>query len=117
MLRKQGMVSRQLLAPILEDEAVTRGLGDPEARILIEWLVAQAEQLSGRETCVQAQGRAVGQLCRKARAISRFVYLWSDPGSRAGACQLAATERFRWPLPTTDMDPCELMLDILAHEA
>jgi hypothetical protein len=48
---------------------------------LFEWLVTQAEQLSGREKCVEAQGRAVGQLCRKARAISRFVYLWTDPGA------------------------------------
>ena len=28
-----------LLSRILDDEALTRGLGDAEARLLVEWLV------------------------------------------------------------------------------
>ncbi len=110
------MVSKGILKPILENEAVTRGLGDPEARILIEWLVTQAEHLSAGGVCAPQLGQAVDKLCRRARAISRFVTLWGGQRSRAAACQLAATERFPWPLPTTDVDPCELMLDILEYE-
>jgi hypothetical protein len=110
------MVSKRFLKPILDDEAVTRGLGDPEARILIEWLVTQAEHLSAAGEGTPQADQAVQQLCLRARAISRFVTLWGQRRSRPAACQLAATERFPWPLPTTDVDPCELMLDILAYE-
>jgi hypothetical protein len=113
-LPEQGMVSKSIFRPILDNEAVTRGLGDAEARILIEWLVTQAEKMSAREKCVEKVRRAVEQLCRRARVLTRFVVLWNS--SRASACQLAATERFCWPLPTTTVDPCELMLDILSYE-
>jgi hypothetical protein len=111
------MLPKRILKPILENEAVTRGLGDPEARILIEWLVGQAEAYSAQERCTDRISGEVNRLCTRARAISRFVWLWGRPRSRPAACQLAATERFPWPLPTTDMDPCELMLDILSYEA
>lgn len=110
------MNSKRILRPILENEAVTRGLGDAEARILIEWMVTEVERLSARERCLQTVQTAVERLCRRARAISRFVWLWCEPRSRGAAYQLAATERFPWPLPTTTVDPCELMLDILAYE-
>src|SRR5262249_38985427 len=102
-----------LLHLILTDESLTRGLGDPEARVLIEWLVECAEDLISR-TRPEAETE-VRRLCRRGRAIARFVYLWCD-GSRAGACQLAASERFTWPLPVAAVDPCELMQRIVAWE-
>jgi hypothetical protein len=104
-----------LLSPILDDEAITRGLGDAEARILIEWLVDRAEHVQ-QEYLVEEQAQAtVGRLCRRARSISRFVTLWEQE-QRAAACQLAATERFSWPLPTDAVDPCDLMQAILSWE-
>jgi hypothetical protein len=102
-----------LLHLILSDEALTRGLGDAEARVLIEWLVEQAEQLAGAATPGAAE--EVRRLCRRGRAISRFVGLWCG-GGRAGATQLAAAERFAWPLPSTVGDACELMQQIVFWE-
>jgi hypothetical protein len=102
-----------LLQIVLSDEALTRGLGDAEARVLIEWLVDGAEQLA-RVAAPDAPAR-VRRLCRRGRAVARFVGLWCG-GGRAGACQLAAAERFAWPLPTTAVDPCELMQEIVAWE-
>ncbi len=110
------MLSKQILKPILDNEAITRGLGDPEARVLIEWLVAQAEGFSAQLARDDEVLESVQKLCRRARSISRFVSLWTNPKTRGSACQLAATELFAWPLPSTDIDPCELMLDILYYE-
>jgi hypothetical protein len=111
------MVSKEILRPILANEAITRGLGDPEARVLIEWLVGQAEKTEHQGQSSKEAIASVERLCRRARAISRFVTLWGHPRERGGAYQLAATELFPWPLPTTDVDPCELMIDILAYES
>ena len=58
----------------------------------------------------------VGRLCRRGRAIGRFVQLWTDPYDRGAAIQLAASERFDWPLPSSDMDPGDLMHHILTWE-
>jgi hypothetical protein len=108
---------KSLLNPILDDEGLTRGLGDPEARILIEWLVSRAEIIFQKGAGeVDALGD-VQELCRRARALGRFVNLWGQPKGRGAACQLAATARFAWPLPNTDVDPCDLMQSILAWEA
>jgi hypothetical protein len=106
------MLTKDLLTPILDDEALTRGLGDAEARMLIEWLVEQAERCAD----VADASARVRQLCRWGRAIGRFVYLWCHAGLSGPAIQLAASERFNWPLPATWMEPCELMEEILAHE-
>lgn len=108
-------LSKALLSPILDDEALTRGLGDPEARVLVEWLVDQAELIAGSADEEPAR-RTIGCLCRRARAIGRFVALWGQVGGRGAATQLAATERFTWPLPVGDCDPCELMLMVLRWE-
>jgi hypothetical protein len=106
------MLSRPLLNEIVRDESLVRGLADPEARVLIEWLVDRAEELArGGE-----DGEAVRRLCRRGRAISRFVYLWCHAGSRGAALQLAAVERFRCPFPEADADPCLLMQEILTWE-
>jgi hypothetical protein len=111
---RTGMTN-SLLTPILDDDALTRGLGDPEARMLIEWLVEQAEAIQ-EENLADNQARAtVSRLCRRARSISRFVSLWVQD-QRGAACQLAATERFSWPLPTSAVDPCDLMQEILSWE-
>jgi hypothetical protein len=105
-----------LLSEILDNEALTRGLNDPEARILIEWLVDRVEHLLTEAGEAAARGE-VSRLCSRGRAISRFVRLWCHDRARGGAVQLAATERFMWPLPAASIDPCELMQSILSWEA
>ena len=60
----------------------------------------------------------VHKLCRRARAVSRFVLLWCGRRDRGAAIQLAAVERFRWALPDdAEADPCDLMQIILDGEA
>jgi hypothetical protein len=113
------MVSKALLTEIFTSESLTRGLCDPEARILVEWLVEQAERIDRRAPAGDAETtrREIGQLCRRARGLSRFVHLWCHRRQRGAAIQLAATERFLWPLPCETMDPCELMYAILSCES
>jgi hypothetical protein len=108
---------KELLNHILDNDALTRGLGDPEARILVEWLVDQAERLAGGVGTESAGIAEVQRLCRRARGISQFVKLWCHGRERGAAVQLAAAERFTWPLPTRADDPCELMHSILTWEA
>jgi hypothetical protein len=111
------MRAKPFLSQILANDALTRGLGDAEARVLVEWLVDWVERLvEGAATELQARAE-VQQLCRRARAIGRFVGLWCHVQARGAAGQLAAAERFTWPLPDAGVDPCQLMQDILDWEA
>ena len=104
-----------LLSQVLDDEALTRGLGDAEARVLVEWLVDEVERLE--QTRADA-GPEVRRLRRRARALSHFVLLWCIRRDRGAAVQLAAVERFAWPLPDdAEADACELMQQILGWEA
>jgi len=108
------MVARSLLGPILADENLTRGLGDAEARMLVEWLVERTEEHDAPDDAFLS--RLIQTWCRRARSLSRFVILWCYHNDHGAACQLAATERFSWPLPNCEVDPCDLMHDILAWE-
>ena len=110
------MPAGPLLRHILDDDALTRRLGDPEARVLVEWLVEQAEQLADTRRPDEADSE-VRRLCRRGRALAHFVRLWCLDGSPGAAAQLAASERFPWPLPAGAVDPCELMQAIVAWEA
>ncbi|HWY86054.1 MAG TPA: hypothetical protein VNX28_04985 [Gemmataceae bacterium] len=109
------MLSRALLRPILEDDSLTRGLGDAEARVLVEWLVERMESRHASSSMERTR-EELAFWCRRARAIGRFVTLWCYQNDHGAACQLAATERFPWPFPPTDADACDLMIDILAWE-
>jgi hypothetical protein len=104
-----------LLRQVLQSDSITRGLEDPEARVLVEWLVDKVDELKAGQATENTFPGIVDQLTRRARAIARFVGLWSR-GERGSAVQLAAVERFTWPLPTTAVDPCELMNAILSRE-
>jgi hypothetical protein len=110
------MLPKALLRPILEDEGLTRGLGDPEARILVEWLVERMETSHAGTGSEERTRAELSFWCRRARAIGRFVSLWCHKNDHGAACQLAATERFPWPFPRTDADACDLMADILSWE-
>ena len=107
------MVANPLLHHILSDELLTRGLGDAEARVLVEWLVEQAEELMVVASDEEAK-TSVAWLCRRGRALGHFVRLWCLERGAAG--QFAAAERFAWPLPTATVDPCDLMQAIVAWE-
>lgn len=109
------MLARSVLNHILDDEALTRNLGDAEARVLVEWLVDEAEALGAytdEEALVEVEG-----LRKRGRSLGRFVRLWSIDEDRRGAMQLAASERFDWPLPDGPVDPCLLMQQIIWFEA
>lgn len=110
----QEMLARALLSRIVRDDAMTRGLADPEARLLVEWLVERAEAWADLAAHV-VEGR-IQALCRRGRAICRFVTLWCYQQQHAAALQLAASERFTWPFPEAETDPCELMQAILTWE-
>jgi hypothetical protein len=110
------MGAKPLWAQVLDDEALTRGLGDPEAKVLVEWLVDHAEKLD-QQAGIQGQaGLEIKRLCRRGRAIGRFVTLWCHEDQRGAASQLAAAESFTWPLPVSWIDPCELMEYIVDWE-
>ena len=109
------MVVNPLLHRIVSDERLTRGLGDAEARVLVEWLVDQTEALM-RTQRREGTESAVNWLCLRGRAVARFVRLWCLENARGAAGQLAAAERFSWPLPQAGVDPCELMQAIVGWE-
>jgi hypothetical protein len=104
-----------LLDQVLHDEALTRGLGDAEARVLIEWLVEHAEIMACSMLTAEAE-QFMKRLCRRARGIARFVSLWCLDQAYGAAGQLAVTERFTWPWPDGEVEPCELMQAIVRWE-
>ena len=101
-----------LLHPILRDDALTRHLGDAEARILVEWLVEQAESIATDSDAAEK----VRTMCRRGRAIGLFVSLWCYREQPGAAAQLANAEGFDWPFPEPGIDPDLLMEHILEHE-
>ena len=107
------MQSTPLVRHILRDEAVTRGLGDVEARMIVEWLADRAEQAATITTTEADAWQQVRGHCRRARVIATFVRLWAG-GNGGAALQLAGAERLHWPLPVGDVDAGELMERILA---
>lgn len=107
-----------LVREIVRDESLTRGLGDEEARMLVEWVVDWAELLADASHSDDNARELVTRLRRRGRAIGRFVHLWCDDhtNDRRGATQLAASERFAWPLPEGEVEPPDLMQHILTWE-
>ncbi len=111
------MQARPLISRILDDEGLTDGLTDPEARLLIEWLVDRAERVAEAGASEPTARQEVETLCRRARSIRRFVALWCHRHDHAAATQLAATERLIAPLPPSDCDnPYDVLQRFLEHE-
>lgn len=110
------MGNRSLLNMILRDEALTRGLDDQEARVLIERLAELSDRCAVRGSDAGDLLLRIERLRRRGRAIRQFIDLWCHRGEHAAAIQLAASERFRWPLPEPDADPWLLMHSILDWE-
>ena len=109
------MLARSALTLILDDDSLTRHLGDAEARLLVEWLVDRAEEL-GKSCSEEPLAARIRALCRRGRLIARFVRLWSLDGDPRGAAQFAASERLDWPLPDGPRDAWSLMRDVLSWE-
>lgn len=84
------------------DELLTRGLGDIEARILIDILTCRLD----------ASPHESRQLQMKARVISRIIELWFN-GNRAAAHQLAACAGFADHLPRPGMEADDCMETML----
>ncbi len=87
----------------------------PRRRALVDWLVQRAEECH-THAGVDAVPAEVARLCRRARPIARFVWLWCHREAFAAATQLAAVERFTWALPGEPVDAYELMAEILFWE-
>lgn len=105
-----------LIRGIVRDESLTRGLGDEEARMLVDWVVDWAELLAEAAQSDDDAQALLGRLSRRGKAIGRFVQLWTDDRTRGSAAQLAATERFAWPLPNHRLEAPDLMHHILTWE-
>lgn len=108
-------MNRPLLNLILHDDALTRGLGDEEARILLERVAEWSERQAALATDGNRASR-IERVRRRGRAIRQFVELWCHRREHGAAIQLAAAEQMRWPLPDPDADPWELMHHILDWE-
>jgi hypothetical protein len=57
--------------------------------MLVEWLADWTELLADAARTEDDAWSCVERLCRRGRAISRFVQLWNDPCDRGAAIQLA----------------------------
>ena len=110
------MLDRAFLRPILDDDALTRGLGDEEARIMVEWLVERAENLAASSLADQIRRDRLSRLCRRAKSVGRFVRLWCYEEEHGAAVQLAGTEAIDWPLPKGPEDAPDLMTRLLRCE-
>lgn len=111
-----GMQSLPMVRRILNDESLTRGLGDIEARMIVDWLTDRAEIIADEIDQESEAWQELESWCRKSRTITRFVTLWARPSTRGSAIQLAGSEKSQWPLPTGPMDLGELMENLLAWE-
>ena len=105
-----------IIRQVLRDESITRGLGDIEGRMLMEWLADWTVLFADAARSDDEAWRMTNRLCRRARAINKFVQMWQNPATRNGAGQLAAVERFRWPLPPGPIPTVRLMEQILNWE-
>jgi hypothetical protein len=107
----------KLIRRVLSDEALTRGLGDIEARMIVDWLVGWAEYLMDLHPNMQVAEEQLDKWCMKARAIGRFIRLWEEDSTRPAAMQLAGVERFPWPLPDGSLPVADVLEQILAWES
>jgi hypothetical protein len=111
------MLADKCIHQVMSDERITYGLADPEARVLVEWLVTKAEAIP--ETDLQEEDQQCAwQLCyRRAKVLRQFVALWCYRGRPEAAIQLAASEGMSEYLPIASMDePVDVMLAMMKQE-
>lgn len=111
------MVAEQYIHQVMRDDRITHGLADPEARVLIEWLVNKAEVIPDTELEPQDQVYAWELCYRRAKVLRQFVSLWCYRGRPEAAIQLAASEGMADYLPDASVEePVDIMLTMMKQE-
>ena len=103
MAKLTPAIVRLITAP----EALGVGVEDSVARILVEWLESECQQLpeaSEGELLLRMKDLQI-----HARGILRFCQLWNAPATRPGAIQLWATQRWGFRLPKGQASLWELL--------
>jgi hypothetical protein len=101
----------------MRDARLTQGLQDPEARLLVEWLVDRAEALPATGLHDSDQQTAWNICYRRAKVMRQFVSLWCYRGRPEAAIQLAASEGLAEFLPDSSIeDAPEVMLALMRQE-
>jgi hypothetical protein len=102
---------------VLADARLTLGLEDPEARLLVEWLVDQAEKLPSTGLNDAEQDLAWSLCYRRAKVLRQFVRLWCYRGRPEAAIQLAASEGLADHLPDSSVEEApDVMLTLMKPE-
>lgn len=111
------MVADACIDQVMHDDRLTHGLADPEARLLVEWLVDQAEAIprTGLGECDQ---QLAWTICyRRAKALRQFVSLWCYRGRPEAAIQLAASEGMAEYLPDSSVEEAvDVMLSLMKQQ-
>lgn len=111
------MVAENCIHQVMRDDRITHGLADPEARVLVEWLVNKAETIPDTE--LESQDKIYAwELCyRRAKVLRQCVSLWCYRGRPEAAIQLAASEGMADYLPDGSVEePVDVMLSLMRQE-
>lgn len=111
------MVADACIDQVMHDDRLTSGLADPEARLLVEWLVDHAETIpqTGLGECDQ---QLAWTICyRRAKVLRQFVSLWCYRGRPEAAIQLAASEGMSEYLPDSSVEEAvDVMLVLMKQQ-
>jgi len=89
---------------VMADSRLTYGLEDPEARLLVEWLVEKAEHLPESGLREDELNTAWQVYYRRAKVLRKCVQLWCYRGRPEAAIQLAASEGLAEFLPNSAVE-------------
>jgi hypothetical protein len=102
---------------VMGDSRLTYGLEDPEARLLIEWLVDKAEHLPEMGLRETEQDVTWQLYYRRAKVLRKCVQLWCYRGRPEAAIQLAASEGLAEFLPNSSVEEgVEVMSSLMRGE-
>ncbi|MBL8822991.1 MAG: hypothetical protein JNJ77_10420 [Planctomycetia bacterium] len=111
------MMTTECIQRVMHDERITYGLADPEARVLVEWLVNKAESIPESDLREEDM-QCAWELCyRRAKVLRQVVSLWCYRGRPEAAIQLAASEGMSEFLPDASVEePVDIMLTLMKQE-
>ncbi len=102
---------------VMRDGRLTHGLEDPEARLLVEWLVEKAESIPQTGLAEPDQQSAWTLCYRRAKVLRQFVALWCYRGRPEAAIQLAASEGLAEYLPDSSVEEAhDVMLTLMKQD-
>jgi hypothetical protein len=111
------MVADVCIDQVMHDDRLTHGLADPEARVLVEWLVNLAESIPTTGLMESDQQVAWNICYRRAKVLRQFVSLWCYRGRPDAAIQLAASEGLSEYLPDSSVEEAvDVMLTMIKQE-